>query len=93
MTVPAVCPSQIDFRLPCTQTGGQAPLQRVGIEGWHAMPVTGEEGVREISLDATSTSVLDAVSSILQAAVGGLPHLPERSLGCRIKTGSLQGRL
>jgi len=47
-----------------------------------------ERGWR-ISLDATSTSVLNAVDFVLQAAVGRWPHFPERSLGCRTKTGSL----
>jgi hypothetical protein len=37
--------------------------------------------------------VLDAVGSFLQAAVGRLPHFPERSLGCRIKTKSPWGKL
>jgi hypothetical protein len=63
---------------------------------WHTSPGTGEEEVsrmREISLDATSTSVLNAVGFALQAGVGRSPHFPERSLGCRIKTGSLRSRL
>ena len=60
---------------------------------WHSTPNTRREGLWKISLDATSTYVLNAVFSILQAAAGRWPHFPERSLGCRIKTGRLSNPL
>ncbi len=46
-----------------------------------------------ISLDATSTFVLDAAGSNLQAAGSRLPHLSERILECRTKTGRSKTRI
>jgi hypothetical protein len=46
-----------------------------------------------ISLDAKSTYVLDVAGSILQAAGSRLPHLSERILECRTKTGRRKRRL
>ncbi len=60
---------------------------------WHATPNTEQQGGWEISLDATSTFVLNAVGKVLQAVAGRWLHFPERSLGCRTKTGSPGNRL